>query len=58
MPLLLLMEKLCFTGCSQNLKRCVACEVVLTEKQKIVMGDTGAFFDNFDDGTKSLASLF
>ena len=32
---------------------CVACEVVLTEKQKIVIGDTGAFFDNFDDGTKS-----
>lgn len=43
MPLLLLIEKLCFTECSQNLNRCVACEVVLTEKQKIVIGDIGAF---------------
>ena len=43
MPLVLLIEKLCFTGCSQNLNRYVACEVVLTEKQKIVIGDISAF---------------
>ena len=43
MFLLLLIEKLCFTECSLNLNRCVACEVVLTEKQKIVMGDMGVF---------------